>query len=132
MALTYIPGSNVTVTITAGDTTIGPTAATVDIDYGPAQLAKPLLGAAGQSAIGGQGTGTFSATGHGTEENLNDLAALWTPANQPFDVVVTYPDTSTTACSVVGSLTMTHAGDGEVDWSISGILDGQPVRTPAP
>ena len=132
MALTFIPGSGVSVTIKTGDTTIGPTAASVDIAYGPNQLTKPLLGATAQSSLAGQGSGTFTASGHGTQENLGDLASLWDQTNQPFEVTVTYPDTSTTVCQVVGELTMSHIGDGEVDWSISGTLDGAPVYTAAP
>ena len=131
MALTFQPGSAVTVLVTTGDTTIGPTAATYDSDIGPAQLTKPLLGAKSQRALAGQVQGTFTLTGHTTEENIADLAALRDPANQPFLVDVTFnPSGDKEAYQGVGTVTISAAGDGEVDWTITGTVDGDYTFTP--
>ena len=130
MALTFQPGSAVTVTVT-GAATIGPTAAQYNSDIGPAQLTKPLLGAKSQSALAGQVQGTFSITGHTTEENIGDLAALRDPANQPFLVEVTFNASGDKeSYNGVGSVTIDAAGDGEVDWTINGTVDGDYTFTP--
>lgn len=131
MSLTFQPGSNVTVLVTTGDTTIGPTAAQYDSDIGPAQLTKPLLGSKSQKALAGQVQGSFTISGHTTEENIGDLAALRDPANQPFLVEVTFNASGDKeSYQGVGTVAISAAGDGEVDWSISGTVDGDYTFTP--
>lgn len=131
MALTFQPGNAVNVLITAGDTTIGPTAATYDSDIGPAQLTKPLLGSKSQRALAGQVQGTFTVAGHTTEENIGDLAALRDPANQPFLVEVTFNASGDKeSYQAVGTVAISAAGDGEVDWTITGTVDGDYTFTP--
>lgn len=125
MSLTFQPGSAVNVTVGAGDLVIGPTAAQYTSDIGPAELTKPLLGAKSQSALAGQVNGTFTINGHTTEENISALAALRDPVNQPFAVEVTFNGTGDKeSFNAVGRVSIDAAGDGEVDYTITGTVDG--------
>ena len=131
MALTFQPGHAVTVVIGVADTTIGPTAATADYDYGPAELTKPLLGSTATAAIAGQASGTFSIAGHTTEENIGDLHTLQNPANQPASIEITFNATGDKAAfNGVGRVGIQAAGDGEVDWTFAGTIAGEVNYTP--
>lgn len=126
----YITGPAVSVEIGAGDTTIGLEAMTYSLQYGPAQLAKPRLGQEAQAATAGQGTGTFSASGHTTIENLPDLAQLQSLAGQPFAVTLTYFSGGSHTFQCVGSIGYDADATGEVEWNIDTILSGAPLYTP--
>ena len=124
----YITGTATTVTIGSGDTTIGLVAESLSFDDGPGVLVKRRLGQQRADAVPGQGAGTFSASGHTTQDNLANLAALRAASANPFEVVVTYAGFGTSDATdtfdVVGTISFAVDAAGEVEWSISGSIDG--------
>ncbi len=130
MTTTFQPGYACTLTVGTGDLLIGPLAANYSSDYGPAELTKPVIGAKAGFAVAGQASGTFTIDGHTTEENIAAIQALRDPANQPFDIELTFNATGDKeAFAGVGRVSVTLAGDGEVDFSISGTIDGEVTFT---
>ena len=133
MALPFIPGSAVSVTVTAADTSIGLTANSYDFNYGPARLTKSRLGAASADTLAGQQSGTFSLSGHTTDDNLPDLAALQVATGQPLEIEVTLNAAGAKhAYNAVAEIGYSVTGDGELDWSIDGDISGDVTFTAAP
>lgn len=132
MTTTFQPGYAAQLKIGTTDTVIGPLAANADLSFGSNPLTKPLIGAAAAKAVAGQASGTFSADGHTTEENIAGLHSLMEPANASVEVEMTYNGTGDKVAFtlIVGPVGITVAGDGEVDYSVSGTIDGLPVFTP--
>lgn len=127
MSQTMIPGYGVTLSV-AGSTVVGLTCTEFEIDYGPATNPKPFLGAEGAGASPGQGTGTFSASGMATQEALPLLAAIRDAADNPVDYIATYwsgGDADTFSAVTRARWRVSAAGD--VEWSLSGDLDGKPA-----
>lgn len=130
MAQTWIAGYEIAITIDS-KTTIGLSANTADVAYSAGSAQKQVLGSPAAFAIATQATGTFSASGHGTVENIPDLAALRDPTAMPVDVEVTYGDGGSDAFSAVfDSVSISPTADGELDWSISAMIDGLVTYTP--
>ena len=130
----YITGPAVTVEVGSGDTTIGLTAETFSLDDGPAPLTKRRLGQQRADVVPGQGAGTFQAGGHTTQDNLADLAALRAASATPYQITVTYggfgTSDATDVFDLVGTITFAVDAAGEVEWSISGGIDGSITHTP--
>ena len=100
MAQTWIAGYEIAIEIDS-KTTIGLTANTADVSYAGGSAQKQVFGSAAAFAIATQATGTFTASGHGTVENLPDLAALRDPSAMPVAVAVTYGDGGADAFTAV-------------------------------
>ncbi len=122
MAMTFVPGYAVNITI-GGDTVIGLTANQYDLDDGYRPLVKSTFGAAHDTAISGQATGTFNMSGHATAEALPLLNAIRT-APAPIAVEITYDAAGNkVGFSAAGvSVSESASADGEVDWAITGQL----------
>ena len=127
MTTTFQPGYACTLEVGTSDTVIGPLSANYSSDYGPASLAKPLIGAKAQATVPGQATGTFTIDGHTTEENIAGIQALRDPAANPVDITLTFNATGDKEAfkGVCDSVSITVSGDGEVDFSLSGSIDGE-------
>lgn len=130
MSQTFIVGHEVAFTIDA-DTVVALTAERVSISDGPATVKKQLFGKSHAIAKPGQGDGTFSAAGVGTQEALPILAGIRdasSSGDNPVAIVVTYwgsGDTDTLAATL--RVTFEANADGDVVWSIEGDIDGDPV-----
>lgn len=134
----FIPGYDIVVTIDGVD--YSAKASSVALAYGRTTLPKPVFGVVAQAAIAGQATGTFTASGHGDPEVLGFLSAIrtGTSASGPGSVPVTIAygtingpagGTDSFDC-VFGEVTTDSTADGQVSWTISGLIDGAVVYTP--
>lgn len=130
----YITGAATSVEIGSGDTTIGLVAESLSIDDGPGVLVKRRLGQQRADAVPGQGAGSFSASGHTTQDNLADLAALRAASANPYQVTVTYSGFTTSDATdvfdVVGTISFAVDAAGEVEWSLTGSIDSTITHTP--
>lgn len=130
MAQTWISGYEIAIEIDS-KTTIGLAANTADVSYSAGSAQKQVLGSPAAFAIATQATGTFTASGHATVENMPDLAALRDPASMPVTVTVTYGDGgSDSFAAIFDSVSTSAAADGELDWSIGAMIDGLVTYTP--
>lgn len=134
---TWVPGYEVTFTVGGSDLSLS--ASQVSVADGQTPLAKPRFGTAHQSAIGGQGSGSFNASGHGSVEDMPTLAALRASiAGAPVAVTVDYGiDTGPADAGddafdcVIGQVVFDASADGELEWSLSGVIS-DPVAYTAP
>ena len=130
MSQTFIVGHEVAFTIDA-DTVVALTAEEVSVGGGPPSVTKRLFGKSHAINKPGQGEGTFSASGVGTQESLPILAGIRdasSSGDNPIAIVVTYwgsgdTDTFSANCRV----TFNARADGDVTWNIEGDIDGDPT-----
>ena len=130
MSQTFIDGYEVAFTIDA-DTVVALTAEELTINDGPATVKKRLFGKSHAINRPGQGDGTWSCSGVGTQESLPILAGIRdasSSGDNPIAIVVTYwgsgdTDTFAATCRV----TFTARADGDVTWSVEGDIDGDPT-----
>ena len=126
----FIPGYEVTFTVDAQQ--IDLSADTVALAFGANTLAKPRFGVPAGGAIGGQSSGTFNCSGHGTVEDIPKIQALRANAGGvAVPVVVNYGDAAGASDGgndsfdcVIGEVTWDAAADGQLSWAISGMVDG--------
>ena len=132
----FIPGNEVTFTVDAQ--TISLSADSVAVAFGSNTLAKPRFGVPAAGSVGGQKSGTFTCSGHGTVEDLPLIMAIRdATGGASVPVVVNYGDAAgpTDAGSdafdcAIGEITWDASADGQLSWALAGIIDGVPTYTP--
>ena len=134
MSQTFVTGHELAFTIDT-DTVIGLTAEEISVGGGPQSVTRRLFGKSHAINKPGQGEGTWSASGVGTQESMPLLAGIRdasSSGDNPIDVVVTYwPTGDTDTFSATCRVEWTIRADGDVEWSIDGDLDGDPVYAEA-
>ena len=132
---TFIPGYEVTFTVDAQ--TISLSADTVALAYGANTLAKPRFGVPAGGATGGQASGTFNCSGHGTVEDLPLIQAIRAASGGlSVPCTVLYGDQAgasdgglDTFDCVIGEVTWDASADGQLSWSMAGMVDGEVAYT---
>lgn len=131
---TFIPGHLGTVLLNADD--ISAIGSVVKLNLSRAQLPKPTFGQAYAFSLGGQRSGTFSAQGHVSAEQLADLVAMFNVEGViAFSLQigeglgVTDAGLFTGNCSV-SSFGIEGDAAGEWDWSIDAATSGAVDYTP--
>lgn len=131
----FIPGYEVTFTVDSGQ--IDLSADTVAVAFGANTLAKPRFGVPAGGAIGGQSSGTFTCSGHGTVEDIVLIQALRANAGGiAVPVIVNYGDGAgasdggiDTFDAVIGEVTWDAAADGQLSWALAAMIDGDVTYT---
>lgn len=130
---TFIPGHQTTVTLNSADVTaIG---SVLSLNLTRNVMTKPVFGSGSARSLGGQRSGTFSASGHVSVEQLSDLVAMF-ESDSPiaFSIQVgeaagaTDAGTYTGDCNV-SSFSLEVNADGEWEWSIQATTDGDATYT---
>jgi hypothetical protein len=125
----FIPGYEATITLNADDfSTVG---SVISLEQSKNIMTKPVFGSAFAFSLGGQKTGTITASGHISTEKLPDLQAAFDAA-QPIAFTIQIGDAAgTTDAGVysgnctISSLTTESAADGEWDWSLEAQTAGE-------
>ena len=131
---TFIPGYLISFELDT-DETVSLSADSVALAYGSATLAKPTFGARAQSAIAGQTSGTFTASGHGSIEVLAPLLGTLRAATAPVQVLLQYGAVPTNGgndafAMIIGEITTDASADGQLSWTLNGVVTGEVVFTP--
>lgn len=132
---TFIPGFQATVTLDAED--VSAIGNVLSLNLNRNNMSKPVFGSKYARSLGGQRTGTFSASGHISVEKLAALVALFN-GDDPisFSIQVGEAAGTTDAGLFEGKCNVTSFGieanaDGEWDWSLDAATDGAVSHTPA-
>lgn len=131
---TFVPGYLGTVTLNADD--ISAIGSVVTLNFQRTSMTKPTFGNSYAHSLSGQRSGTFSAEGHVSAEQLADLQAAFDAAGPiafsiqigdaagPTDAGMYSGDCNVTSFEVSGS------ADGEWDWSIEATTSGEVTYAP--
>lgn len=135
MPETFIPGWQTTVTIGSEDVTaIGQV---LNLNLRRNIMNKPVFGSGSARSLGGQRSGTFSASGHVAAELQAALVGLFeSDAPVAFTIQVGLAGTATDGGAYAGdcnieSFEISVNADGEWEWSMSAMTDGTVDYTPA-
>lgn len=132
---TFIPGFQATVTLNSDD--ISAIGNVVSLNLTRNVMVKNVFGAGSANSLGGQRSGTFSASGHVSAEMIGNLVAMFEEDSSiDFSIQIgeasgaTDGGTYTGKCNI-SSFTVEANADGEWDWSIQATTDGAVTHTPA-
>lgn len=134
MTMTFIPGYKATVTLNNED--VSAIGNVVSLNLTRNVMVKNVFGAGSANSLGGQRSGTFSASGHVAAEKVAALVAMF-DSDTSIDFSIQIGDASgptdggtyTGKCNI-SSFTIEANADGEWDWSIQATTDGTVEHTP--
>lgn len=132
--MTFIPGYLGTVTINSDN--VSAIGSVVRLSQTRNVMTKPTFGNAFGSSLGGQKLGGFSASGHISAEQIEDLQAAFDAASVAFSLQVGEGGQATdagvyTGNCVISDFTIEANADGEWDWSLDAQTSGTITYTPA-
>jgi hypothetical protein len=132
---TFIPGYEATITLNADDfSTVG---SVISFEQAKNVLAKPTFGSASAHSLGGQKSGTITASGHISAEKVGDLQTAF-DQSAPIEFSIQIGDAAgptdgglyTGQCTI-SRLTVEANADGEWDWSLEAQTSGDVTYAPA-